>query len=747
VSLTDLRRREAYARIADLVGPAIVPPRLGTIALRDEQRHAVARVALAMSRHGGCLLADDVGRGKTYVALAVARDWREPLIAVPASLRGAWLGAMARAGVRGALVSHEALSRGKPPSTEPDGVIVDESHRFRSVGTKRYDALVRLTSRAPLLLLSATPLQNGASDLRAQLALFLGERAWHLPEDSLARYLVRGAAADDALLPRVADPRWVTPDADDGAVLRTILALPPPPRPMDGGDAGLLRTLALVRAWASSRAALRAMLRRRRQIAVAFEQSAAVGRVPEKGELRTWRCEGADVQLGFASLLVSLSSAPDSLGALERAAVEERSALETVERAMKGRPDPDVARVEALLAVRAGHPAERVLAFSEYASTVRTYFAAMRAQPGVGMLTAADACIASGRLSRAALLARFAPRALGAPEPRARERVSLLLTTDLLSEGMNLQDASVVVHLDLPWNPARLAQRVGRVRRPGGASVVHSYLMSPPAQSLQLFDVEARLRRKLARAERAIGRGLPVVPCLSSASAMAIEPPRDPPVSVEGELSAEEHGEIAVRLARWLRRRSRAAPTRAAFIAAVRSPRQGWLAGLADGSLLAAVDGTSPDDHALRQLSTLLDLPGQPVCAMAQRRALAEIQRWHEARSVMEDCGIDMPATALQIAMHRRLSAMLARAPRHERATLASLAGEVRLALRETRPLGAERQLAALLEEPSTVSGDVAWLVRARDLLRARWPAARRHTSADGANGAVAVLVLFGPAA
>ena len=40
----------------------------------------------------------------------------------------------------------------------------------------------------------------------------------------------------------------------------------------------------------------------------------------------------------------------------------------------------------------------------------------------------------------------------------------VLIATDLLSEGLNLQDAARVVHYDLPWSPARLAQRVGRMR-------------------------------------------------------------------------------------------------------------------------------------------------------------------------------------------------------------------------------------------------------------------------------------------
>ena len=168
-----------------------------------------------------------------------------------------------------------------------------------------------------------------------------------------------------------------------------------------------------------------------------------------------------------------------------------------------------------------------VLAFSEYASTVRAYFAAMRADAGVGMLTASEARIASGRLSRDELLARFAPLAQGASAPHPRERVTLLLATDLLSEGVNLQDAAVVVHLDLPWNPARLAQRLGRIRRPGGASEVTSYLMAPPARSGLLLRAEVRLREKLAQAERTIGRGLDVLPALSAGASGRPELPHE----------------------------------------------------------------------------------------------------------------------------------------------------------------------------------------------------------------------------
>src|SRR3954469_1375216 len=192
VSLTELRLRAARARIAAACLPPAVDPALGSIVLRPDQCASAARVIDAITRDGGCLLADDVGRGKTYVALAVAREWSRPLVVVPAALPPTWRDAMRRAGRSCALVSHEKLSRGRLPREQPDGIIVDESHHFRSTNTRRHSALATIAASARLLLLSATPLQNRTRDLAAQVALFHGARAFTLDASALASFVVRG---------------------------------------------------------------------------------------------------------------------------------------------------------------------------------------------------------------------------------------------------------------------------------------------------------------------------------------------------------------------------------------------------------------------------------------------------------------------------------------------------------------------------------------------------------------------------
>ena len=740
VALGELRLRATRARIAELATVAAAPPTLGSIRLQSHQRLAVARVIQALARDGGCLLADDVGRGKTYVALAVARQWRRPLAVVPASLRQTWQRAMERAHVSCALVTHEALSRGTLPALEPDGIIVDESHRFRSPDAKRHAALARIAAYAPVLLLSATPVQNGTRDLAAQLAFFLGSSAFTRSEAALARFVIRGADGDEGIdLPQVAPPTWLHIAHDDGAVLRAILALPSPARPFDAGDAGALRVIGLVRAWASSRAALAAALRRRAWVATALEQCASSGLSPTRRDLRAWQGVDGDVQLALAPLLISRAES-DGGNALLDAVAAERTGLDQLATVLRAAPDPDVARVAALRALRAEHPGARILAFSEFATTVRAYFALLRAEAGIGMLTASEARIASGRLPREALLERFAPVAQGAAEPVARERVTLLLATDLLSEGVNLQDASIVVHLDLPWNPARLAQRLGRVRRPGGASVVRSHLMAPPAQSELLLRVDARLRAKLARAERAIGRTLEVMPALASLPSTTRASAADDVVVSQ---SAESIGEELDQLARWRRVHACATRAPAPLVAAVQCDEAGWLASLTDGRLLARCGSVSANTGVAVSRAVVLACGlGRPCDVDERMRALAEAGEWLERERLVRACGVHESASPMDAVMERCVARVVHRAARHQRAALLGLAARLRDTLGGPRPLGAERELATLLEAHTT--SDIThteWLERSINVTS-------RHTARYVESDApqVAALIVLGPA-
>ncbi len=693
MSLADARLSAARGAIADACLDVLPEAQLGDITLRSEQRRIIARADRALRNHGGCLIGEDVGRGKTFIALALARRWRNPMIVAPAGLRSTWAAAQARADVECGFTSHESLSRRRSLSPGFDALVVDESHHFRNPATARYEELAGIAAAVPVILLSATPIQNRTRDLAAQVALFHGEAAFQLSTGMLARFVIRSEESERDDMPAVAAPAWLPVDADDGAVLAALLDLPPPPRPLDGGDAGVLRTIALVRAWASSRSALKGMLRSRRRISTAIAQGVEAGRTPSRRETREWRAVEDVVQLGFAPVLMQQSIEADSLKCVRDELEADDAAHARLSAALWSTTDPDRARVAALRALRRTHAGSRIIAFSEYASTVRGYFDAMRQEPGVGMLTARGARIATGIIPRDELLARFAPHAQGAGELAPHDAVTLLLATDLLSEGVNLQDASIVVHLDLPWNPARLSQRVGRVRRPGGAVVVRSFLLAPPAQAEVLLAADARLRRKLDQARQVMGPSFAVLPSPSVWSASGARSPQP------GADSAVVEGKLVEVLQRWADAAPHSESRSDLTIGAVTHSTSGWLAALPDGRLIASLDG-APTESVERVLN-LAEIAGQSARTASDdevARAQTELDAWVTIDQLLMDCGIGGDVGAL----HRKANALLGHvanaARRHEQAVLIALASRIRHHLAAPMPLGAERAILQRLE-------------------------------------------------
>ena len=75
---------------------------------------------------------------------------------------------------------------------------------------------------------------------------------------------------------------------------------------------------------------------------------------------------------------------------------------------------------------------------------------------------------------------RFAPKANNYELRSSDEELRILIATDVLSEGLNMQDANHVINYDLHWNPVRLIQRVGRVDRIGTEhATIYAYNFLP----------------------------------------------------------------------------------------------------------------------------------------------------------------------------------------------------------------------------------------------------------------------------
>ncbi len=119
----------------------------------------------------------------------------------------------------------------------------------------------------------------------------------------------------------------------------------------------------------------------------------------------------------------------------------------------------------------------------------------------------------SGGVSRDEAVFGFAPETTFAPPGRSMDRFDILVTTDVLAEGENLQQCRNIINYDLPWNPMRLVQRNGRIDRIGSPHKdVYIRCFFPDQRLDTLLTLEERIRVKLAQAAASIGVESEVIP-------------------------------------------------------------------------------------------------------------------------------------------------------------------------------------------------------------------------------------------
>ena len=153
----------------------------------------------------------------------------------------------------------------------------------------------------------------------------------------------------------------------------------------------------------------------------------------------------------------------------------------------------------------------KVLIFTEYADTAR-YIESRLKESGVRDVDRIDG---SRKASRYNMVRRFSPHynKVDSQERRELQPIRVLVSTDVLSEGVNLQDASIIVNYDIHWNPVRLMQRIGRVDRRLNPDIETELLNEDPSQKelrgnifIRNFLPPKELNRLLSLYSRVQGR-------------------------------------------------------------------------------------------------------------------------------------------------------------------------------------------------------------------------------------------------
>ncbi|MBZ9983981.1 phospholipase D-like domain-containing protein [Mesorhizobium sp. BR-1-1-8] len=594
-------------------------------ALFDFQRDGLRAVLTKIEKHGGCILADSVGLGKTFTALAVIK-WFEKrnknvLVLCPKKLRENWTDYLAannsemnplredRFGYT--VLSHTDLSREKGRVGDIDLariewgnydlVVIDESHNFRSASRNkspsgrrsRYERLmddvIKTGLRTKVLLLSATPVNNDLSDLKAQLDLISADRGdgfadigvpnlaaliggsrrcfvdWaksgsrdasqllnKLPPAlfglldgvTIARsrkHVERHYAASMEQIggfPKRVAPESVFANIDnqggfpafedvDAAISKLELALYgpltfvlPEYRALydKGGNfdqanrekyliammkVGFLKRLeSSVSSFRQTMDRMMARIDQRLGDLDNFDVTAAIDApAPDEVELDDELEEAFEVGGALKYNLAHIDRA-----AWKAALTRDRERIAALtDEARKVTPDRDAKldRLKDIIRAKADKPStnrdgeanRKIIMFTAFSDTARYLYEELlplARECGLeAALVTGDGCKATfGRARFQDVLVNFAPRAKRRASMRGGNtggEIDLLIATDCISEGQNLQDADLLVNVDIHWNPVRLIQRFGRIDRIGSRNATIRMVNFWPTDDLNKY--------------------------------------------------------------------------------------------------------------------------------------------------------------------------------------------------------------------------------------------------------------------
>lgn len=447
------------------------PPEMiarGRYRLSPYQNAIVATVLGTLRERHAALLVSPTGTGKTVMAsymaatlMEIDRAIRRIVILCPTkSLEDMWRATLLRCGMSAHVITHGRLQGKGRPSVdaaqrleeelsyldEHDFVIVDECHAFRNPKSNGYERLSRLSrrfqspSRPWLLLLSATPMSKDIRDLDTLVGL-LGEA----PLSSISQ-LPNMRSVVNVTLPFIV--KHFAVEGSDGGLL------------FDGH----LKYFAKIRVQTHRyKSSFDKALRLVEKTPLALRDATDDCRIISSKILQFSLCRR--IESSPAAALRTIQRflqylAPDAVispvdpDTYETNLLELTAMLEHV---------PKDNKLEALAQIICQNPQRKVLIFSQYSTTVH-YIAEKlsRLQPELRIDTI------DGRQPtrlRKDKIGRFAPRAQKRSRRARKNDIDVLVATDAIAEGENLQDAEIVINYDLTWTPLTLIQRIGRVDR------------------------------------------------------------------------------------------------------------------------------------------------------------------------------------------------------------------------------------------------------------------------------------------
>lgn len=160
--------------------------------------------------------------------------------------------------------------------------------------------------------------------------------------------------------------------------------------------------------------------------------------------------------------------------------------------------DPKLNELESLL--KGKHKDDKIIVFTQFSDTANYIYRQLQRRGFTH-----TACATGGSKNPTELVEHFSPKS-NEKQYSADEQYRILIATDVLSEGQNLQDSHVITNFDLPWAIIRLIQRAGRVDRIGQeAEQIYCYSFFPADGVEEIINLRGRLNDRINENANIVG--------------------------------------------------------------------------------------------------------------------------------------------------------------------------------------------------------------------------------------------------
>lgn len=183
-----------------------------------------------------------------------------------------------------------------------------------------------------------------------------------------------------------------------------------------------------------------------------------------------------------------------------------------ISKVRKNEYDFDDPKLEKLIKIIKSKPDQKLLIFSQFVDTVNYLYTRLKEKDdlkniNIDCITGSNQANPLGSdKSTYDKIKLFSPHSNDYELSRNESQIDILIATDSLSEGVNLQDCHTVINYDLPWNPTRIIQRVGRVDRIGNTETINVHNILPNPELDVFLELITKLQVKIERIVEIIGK-------------------------------------------------------------------------------------------------------------------------------------------------------------------------------------------------------------------------------------------------